>query len=44
MFGVVEGKPAVNPSTGGQSCPKGFYSKQVLGTYGVDWPLFYCYK
>jgi hypothetical protein len=44
MYGTVNGQPAENPATGGSSCPAGYLSSQVLGTSGIDWPLYYCYQ
>jgi hypothetical protein len=42
MYGTRNGQPAENPTTGGSSCPAGYFSSQVLGTSGIDWPLYYC--
>ncbi|HYO66589.1 MAG TPA: hypothetical protein VEU33_10940 [Archangium sp.] len=33
-----------NPFTGGQSCPSGYTTTQVLGLINVDYPLFYCHR
>ncbi|WP_163787534.1 galactose-binding domain-containing protein [Myxococcus vastator] len=34
----------VNPLTGMASCPDGFKAVQILGTSGVDYPVFFCYR
>ena len=44
MYGYVDGKAINNQNTGEINCPTGFTSKQVLGTRGGDYPLYYCYK
>ncbi|HYO69958.1 MAG TPA: hypothetical protein VEU33_28170 [Archangium sp.] len=33
-----------NHFTGGYSCPAGYTQTQVLGTYNVDYPLYYCHR
>jgi hypothetical protein len=37
-----QGNAFYNPITEGQYCPSGYKAYQVLGTAGVDWPLFWC--
>lgn len=44
-FGGMFGGPSFsNPATNAASCPSGYSTAQVLGTSGVDWGLYYCYK
>lgn len=46
-FGGMYGYGSVNfnnPVTGALSCPSGYTAQQVLGTNGVDYPLYYCYR
>ena len=33
-----------NPTSGALGCPTGYRSQQVMGTAGVDYPLYYCYR
>jgi hypothetical protein len=33
-----------NPATGDVSCPSGYVPSQLLGTNGLDWNLFFCYR
>lgn len=33
-----------NPTTGTFACPAGYLSQQLMGTAGVDYPLYYCYR
>ncbi|GHG90876.1 hypothetical protein GCM10012319_51240 [Comamonas sp. KCTC 72670] len=43
MWGFVDhGVSVPNPATGFTSCPLGYKSTQLLGTPGVDWPVFLC--
>ncbi|WP_140798462.1 discoidin domain-containing protein [Myxococcus xanthus] len=44
MYGEGSGGPYVNPLTGQASCPDGFKAVQILGTSGVDYPVFFCYR
>ena len=44
MHGSSNGVIVNNPVTGKQSCPAGFNEHKVLGTTGVDNPLYYCDK
>jgi alpha-tubulin suppressor-like RCC1 family protein len=44
MFGAVGGYPSHNPATGAASCPAGYTAAQVLGTQGIDSPVYYCYQ
>jgi hypothetical protein len=47
-FGGMYGNSVIgnynNPLTGTFGCPTGYISQQVMGTAGVDYPLFYCYR
>jgi len=45
-FGGMWGQPSSdcnNPLTGSKSCPSGYIDKTILGTYGVDYELHFCY-
>jgi peptidoglycan hydrolase-like protein with peptidoglycan-binding domain len=45
MYGyAVGGVVYTNPATGGASCPSGYTSSPVLGTTGLDYPLYVCTK
>jgi len=33
-----------NPFTNAMSCPAGFSSYKVLDEYGLDWPMWFCYR
>ncbi|MGE0614832.1 MAG: right-handed parallel beta-helix repeat-containing protein [Bacteriovoracia bacterium] len=41
---IGESRAYPNPATGRESCPDGFMKRQILGTSGFDWPVFYCYR
>jgi hypothetical protein len=43
MYGAVGGHSSQNPATGAASCPVGYTAVQVLGTSGIDSPVYYCY-
>ncbi|RYZ40719.1 MAG: hypothetical protein EOO71_14970 [Myxococcaceae bacterium] len=36
--------PYVNPITGAASCPNGFTASQILGTFNLDYNVFFCYR
>lgn len=40
---VDNGQLAPNPATDAATCPAGYTATQILGTFGVDWPLFFCW-
>lgn len=44
MFGHINGVKVNNPQTGEHSCPNDFTKTIILGTSGVDYPLYYCNK
>lgn len=44
MYGYVNAAPANNPISGNMGCPAGFTSQAILGTYNVDYGLWYCYR
>ena len=44
MYGNSKGGAYNNPITGAFTCPSGYTSQQIMGTDGVDYPLFYCYR
>ncbi len=44
-YGYINGgNPVANPITRDQSCPLGYSTIQAFGTYGVDWPVYVCYR
>lgn len=43
-FGGVYSSLYNNPLTNAKSCPSGYTSKRVLGTYNVDNDLYFCYN
>ena len=44
MYGYGANGNFSNPTTGVLGCPSGYRSQQVMGTTGVDYPLYYCYR
>lgn len=44
MYGYRDGPAYPNPMTGTTSCPAGFTANRVLGTYGVDYEVWMCYR
>ncbi|XXF78842.1 hypothetical protein P2318_03515 [Myxococcaceae bacterium GXIMD 01537] len=44
MWGVVNGSPVKNPVTNASSCPAGYTTQQLLGTYNLDHNLYICHK
>jgi len=44
MYGYGSPDNYPNPLTGGFSCPAGFTATRVLGTSGVDQPVFVCHR
>jgi hypothetical protein len=43
-FGGIFGTFIANPITGATTCPAGYTQTQVLGTYNLDYGLFYCHR
>jgi len=43
-YGYVNGQPTINPVTNTCGCPSGFTPVQVLGSYGKDYPIFFCLR
>ena len=44
MYGYGANGNFNNPTTGALNCPAGYLSQQVMGTTGIDYPLYYCYR
>jgi len=44
MYGYSWAGNFPNPLTGRFSCPSGYTSSLILGTFNVDYPLYFCYK
>ncbi|NOK23194.1 hypothetical protein [Corallococcus carmarthensis] len=42
MYGLRDNGVYVNPYTGATSCPSGYTSYQVLGSYNMDYNLYFC--
>jgi len=44
VVGTVERKTIYNAVTLSDQCPPGYLKQQVLGTNGIDWPLYVCFQ
>lgn len=44
MYGYSKDGNFNNPTTSTLDCPVGYSKQQVMGTDGVDYPLYYCYR
>jgi hypothetical protein len=44
MYGYGYRVTYTNPATGAASCPSGYTARAALGSSGVDWPLYFCYR
>lgn len=44
MYGRGAGSEYTNPATNAMSCPSGFTSSPIMGSSGIDYDAYYCYR